>query len=91
MNITLKTAEIDRRTAEGRLVCVHVAGVLRVWPSEANFLLVETSPESRIVEKARRGGILLRDFGWDPLLPGCVRITVGTPAENDLLMQALRA
>ena len=80
-------AERKRMTSE----LASVPGVLRVWPSEANFLLVETGPEGQIVEKARRGGILVRDFSGDPLLPGCVRITVGTPAENDLLMHALRA
>ncbi len=66
-----------------------IAGIARVWPSEANFLLVETRPETGLADRARAGGVLVRDFGWDPLLPNCVRITVGSPAENDQLLQAL--
>lgn len=65
--------------------------VRRVWPSEANFLLVEASDASRLLAAAREAGILLRDFSWDPELPGCIRITVGDPAENDQLLSALAA
>lgn len=64
-------------------------GITRVWPSEANFILVETSGTPPVMERARQAGILLRDFSWDPLLPSCVRITVGSPAETDRLLAAL--
>lgn len=66
-----------------------VPGILRVWPSAANFILVESRDARALVAKARDAGILLRDFSWDPLLPGCVRITVGSPDENDKLLEAL--
>lgn len=65
--------------------------VQRIWPSDANFLLVETKPGSTLVARARAGNILLRDFGWDPGLPNCVRITVGSPADNQQLLKALRS
>jgi histidinol-phosphate aminotransferase len=65
--------------------------VLRVWPSDANFLLVETTAGSTLSARARAGNILLRDFGWDPMLPNCVRITVGSPADNQQLLKALRS
>ena len=67
-----------------------VPGILLVWPSTANFILVESRDAPALVAKARAAGILLRDFSWDPLLPGCVRITVGSPDENDKLLKALR-
>ena len=67
-----------------------VPGILLVWPSTANFILVESRDAPALVAKARSAGILLRDFSWDPLLPGCVRITVGSPDENDKLLKALR-
>jgi histidinol-phosphate aminotransferase len=67
-----------------------VPGILRVWPSTANFILVESRDAPALVAKARAAGILLRDFSGDPLLPGCVRITVGSPDENDRLLKALR-
>jgi histidinol-phosphate/aromatic aminotransferase/cobyric acid decarboxylase-like protein len=64
-------------------------GVARVWPSAANFILIESEDAGALVARARAAGILLRDFSWDPLLPGCVRITVGSPEENDKLLEAL--
>lgn len=65
--------------------------VIRVWPSDANFLLVETTTGSTLTARARAGNILLRDFGWDPGLPNRVRITVGSPADNQQLLKALRS
>lgn len=66
-------------------------GISRVWPSAANFVLVEARDCAEMMARARQAGILLRDFSWDPYLPGCIRITVGAPAENDKLLQALRS
>ena len=80
--------------AERSKLAAALAGlpdVLRVWPSDANFLLVETTPGSTLSARARAGNILLRDFGWDPMLPNCVRITVGSPADNQQLLKALRS
>ena len=64
-------------------------GVDRVWPSAANFVLIESGNAKELVARARVAGILLRDFSWDPMLPGCVRITIGSPDENDKLLEAL--
>jgi histidinol-phosphate aminotransferase len=63
--------------------------ITRVWPSDANFLLVESRNPQALVGAARKGGIMLRDFSWDPYLPGCVRITIGTPEQNRQLIEAL--
>lgn len=68
-----------------------VPGIERVWPSAANFVLIESRNAKALVARARDAGILLRDFSWDPLLPGCVRITVGAPDENDKLLEALKS
>ena len=67
-----------------------VRGINRVWPSAANFILIESADAPMLVSQARAAGILLRDFSWDPLLPGCVRITIGSPDENNQLLDALR-
>lgn len=64
--------------------------VLQVWPSQANFLLVELDQPAAFVAAARAGGVLVRDFSHDRYTPGCVRITVGTPEENDQLMRAVQ-
>ena len=66
-----------------------IPGITRVWPSDANFLLVEAADPRRLVASARAGRVMIRDFSWDPYLPRCVRITVGTPEQNDQLLRAL--
>ena len=63
--------------------------VLRVYPSDANFVLVETRDAARFMETARKAGILVRTFAAEPALAGCVRITVGRPQDNDRLLQAI--
>jgi histidinol-phosphate aminotransferase len=62
--------------------------VIQVYPSDANFILVKTRDGQAFRETARRADILVRTFD-DPLLADCVRITVGRPADNDLLLQAI--
>lgn len=71
------------------LALPHIRGVDRVWPSAANFIFVESRNAAALVGCAREAGILLRDFSWDPLLPGGIRITVGSAEENDKLLKAL--
>lgn len=61
--------------------------VRRVWPSDANFLLVEVEDVDKVMEATREAGILLRYFGGD--LADCIRISVGTPDENRALLAAL--
>lgn len=65
-----------------------VPQVVKVYPSDANFVLVRTLDGQRFRETARRGGVLVRTFD-DPLLANCVRVTVGRPEDNDRLLQAV--
>lgn len=67
-----------------------LAIVQRVWPSQANFLLVESREPQRMLEAGRDAGVLLRDLSARPHLRNCVRITVGNPAQNAKLQDALR-
>ena len=64
---------------------------LTVYPSGANFVLVRADSGGhalwqRLVDR----GVLVRDFSHVPRLEDCLRITVGTPAEDDQLLTALR-
>ena len=65
---------------------------VRVWPSEGNFLLVR-APRAGEVRALLRDehSILVRDFSQAPGLADCLRITVGTPEENDALIAAMKA
>jgi histidinol-phosphate aminotransferase len=65
---------------------------LKVYPSEANFFLVEVPIAPRALFDDLYGqGILIRDVSSYPMLAKCLRISVGTREENDRLLSALRA
>ena len=64
-------------------------GVTR-FPSAANFVLARVKDGPRAFGRLRERGILVRHFhGSHPLLEHCLRLTVGTPQENDRLVEAL--
>jgi histidinol-phosphate aminotransferase len=60
-----------------------------VYPSEANFFMIRVADADRTYEALRRQGVLVRNLNG-PSLPGCLRVTVGTPEENRILLTALR-
>ena len=65
---------------------------VQVWPSQGNFLLVRMDDAGEVRTRLRdEYSILVRDFSSTPGLDGCLRITVGTPEENDELLRALDA
>jgi len=65
--------------------------VIRVWPSAANFLLVEFAAPSEAFARARAAGLLVRDVRRQPGLERALRLTVGTPEQNRRLITALCA
>ena len=62
--------------------------VRRIWPSAANFFLVEMEDAAAVLQHAAANKVLLRYFGGE--LANCLRITVGTPDENNRLLGLLR-
>lgn len=76
--------------AERERLATALAGypfVSKVWPSDANFLLVRMDDARLVMRHCGENKVLLRHFGGD--LEDCIRISVGTPEENDRLLQAL--
>jgi histidinol-phosphate aminotransferase len=65
--------------------------VASVWPSDANFLLIECRDANRCMRLCVAGGIIVRDMRGNPALPASLRITVGTRAQNDALLDSLEA
>jgi len=65
--------------------------VAKVWPSDTNFLLVDSADADRFLRSSRAGGTLVRDLRANPALPSALRISVGTRAENDALIESLEA
>jgi histidinol-phosphate aminotransferase len=61
------------------------------FPSEANMILVRVPDSARAFEGMKARGVLVKHIaGLHPLLANCLRLTVGTPHQNDRMMQALK-
>ena len=81
-NILLERSRLQKQLAE--LSAVEV-----VYPSDANFLLVKVSDANDIYKYLVDKGIIVRNRCTISLCYNCLRITVGTPFENDKLIEAL--
>ena len=63
--------------------------VLQIYPSDANFLLAKTTDAKGIYNHLVQKGIIVRDRSKVELCNGCLRITVGTPEENAVLVRSI--
>jgi histidinol-phosphate aminotransferase len=65
---------------------------ITAFPSEANMILVRVPDSKKAFEGMRARGVLVKNIaGLHPLLANCLRLTVGTPDENTLMIDALKA
>jgi histidinol-phosphate aminotransferase len=64
--------------------------VLKVFPTDANFLLVRIREARKVYEGLVKKGIIVRDRSNVILCDDCLRITVGTPQENQILLNELK-
>ena len=64
--------------------------VIKIYPSDANFVLVKTTNPKAIYSYLVSLGIIVRDRSKVELCDGCLRITIGTPQENIELLNALK-
>jgi histidinol-phosphate aminotransferase len=62
----------------------------QVFPSDANFLLVRVDDANATYDYLVRQGIIVRNRNRVTLCAGCLRITIGTPQENERLLTALK-
>ncbi|MDZ7657942.1 histidinol-phosphate transaminase [Fodinibius sp.] len=65
--------------------------VQKVFKSEANFLLAKFTNAKNIYKQLTQQHIIIRYRGNEPLCDNCLRITVGTPDENEQLISALKS
>ena len=66
------------------------ANVVRVWPSAANFVLAQFEDAPLALARSRGARLLIRDVRGYAGLGGCLRITVGSPEQNNRLLDAMR-
>lgn len=87
---------IDDKVAEIISQRGRVAGALeqlpcvkKVYPSEANFLLVKVTDADSLYSHLLADGVIVRNRNSAPLCEGCLRITIGLKEENDRLIESM--
>jgi histidinol-phosphate aminotransferase len=82
-----RVAQVRVERERLRAALSTVRGVTRVWPSVANFLLVDFAAPEQVLAAARNAKLLIRDMRT--VSPQSLRISVGTPEQNDRLIRSL--
>ena len=85
-------AEVEVIKAERSRMAEALAAlprVRKVWPSDANFLLVEVDEARGMYDELLAAQVIVRDRSKVLACAGCLRITVGTPAENDKVLAVI--
>jgi len=79
------------RAERNRLIAALAKSPLirRIWPSDANFLLLDCFDAARVLAAAAQVKLIIRDQRSQKALPNGVRISVGTPEQNSRLIGAL--
>ncbi|QOI98317.1 MAG: histidinol-phosphate transaminase [Flammeovirgaceae bacterium] len=67
-----------------------IPGVTKIFPSDANFILVRFNNAAHAYNQLLKQKIIVRDRSSLTLCEGCLRITVGTPEENTKLIETLK-
>ncbi len=88
VNAWIKITVEEREALSAQLLTLPF--VQHIYPSDANFILVNTTAPREIYEWLVQNGIIVRDRSKVTLCEGCLRITIGTPEENQLLLATLQ-
>ena len=84
---------VDRLRTERQRVSEALAELpVDVWPSEANFVLFRPTDRTGedVWQELVDRSVLIRNCASWPRLQGCLRVTIGTVAENDRFLESLR-
>ena len=87
VNEHISTTVVEREKLKNQLLNFSFTEI--VYPSDANFLLAKMQNAKKIYEHLCEKGIIVRDRSRVILCEDCLRITIGTPAENTQLIEAL--
>jgi histidinol-phosphate aminotransferase len=77
----------ERKRLAQRLAALPL--IRDVWPSDSNFLLVDCHDADAVLRAAMAAGLIIRDPRSQPGLATCLRISVGTPEQNERLVQGV--
>ena len=90
------SAEIDtqiKQILSNRERMINALSMLKpiiVYPSEANFILVKVPDAVALMQYLRKHRVLIKDLSAMPTLANCLRITVGTEQETDLVIDLIQ-
>ena len=89
--VLLQQAEQIKRDRAALYRQLGEIAAVRVYPSEANFLLFRVAHATEVFDGLKRRGVLIKNLhGGHPMLHDCLRVTVGTPDENERFVAALQ-
>lgn len=87
-----RQAALIRAERERLQAALHALPGVQPFPSEANMILVRVPDSARAFAGMKQRGVLVKHIaGLHPLLANCLRLTVGTPEQNELMIEALKA
>ncbi|KGO81706.1 histidinol-phosphate aminotransferase [Flavobacterium cauense R2A-7] len=69
---------------------LEVKFIQKTYPSEANYILIKVDDAHKRYNQLLEKGIVVRNRSNQPLCKNCLRISIGTPEENQLLINALK-
>lgn len=87
------SAQISRIKSERRRLQEALAGcraVERVFPSDANFLLMRVKDAKKLYSQLLQAKVIVRDRSSQPMCSECLRVTVGTPEENERMLDIVK-
>lgn len=68
----------------------NISAITTVFPSDANYLLIRLPKAKEIQKQLAENGVVIRDRSSQPKLNNCLRITIGTKEENNVLLSELK-
>lgn len=85
------TQEIIEERARVENLLQEIPSIVKIYPSDANFILVRVTDANAIYDYLVKQGVIIRNRHSVVLCENCLRITIGTPEENTQLLNFLQA
>jgi len=90
-DVLLRQAEQIKRDRAKLLVQMNNIAIIKAYASEANFVMFRVANATGIFNGLKQRGVLIKNLGaGHPMLKDCLRVTVGTPDENQRFISALQ-
>ena len=88
VNDNIKITVAERSVLQEQLM--QFSFIQKIYPSDANFILIKTDNADELYKYFSGKKIIVRKRSKEPLCENCLRVTVGTPGENEILIETLK-